>query len=1016
MNPLKKYFRIRKMIAVINRLSIRFLIGTFLVLASVNDSKAGNLSPWEIFVKDAYKFKINLQLKENLDLLSTKGELKPNYVFDLRNEYTKKFCEYNGLNCAACKDDINAKLIDFNVGDDIDPDVFFPKGHDNLLYVVLTDGRVSSVILLEYLAILDQNEELESLTEAELKNLNVKDVHKKFKELQSSNDFDIGDEDDLLLKYQYEQLIYDAFTESNIGSLSYLLHFKQYSEFYQHRNNTGNNEYKGSFISTYEVAGVDRTNSKTNSADLNYRIIFNSTTAFEKHSINYEFSNIQASCNSGFTKATELIVSEIEQGHLVRSTNKERDAYLSLLEEYNKESDTRTGAAGAYEFLYLNPKMYVDDTEGTEEIARYIYNNDIPENEINLIDAELKQLGIFESKAYLEALYNYYEELDYFIRIINEEISKTSVSTVSFSILGASYDRLEEQVFGDSRFREAYYTKLTETQKFGVFKIYCSQTAVSQIVSTLFNHPTPDVRHLKKIFATLEIDQGEEFGELAKKENLLIPAINWLTLANQSSLYGLKFETRIEALDHYLNEGIEDQSMFLLKNISPHEIEGLHNTLLREKRLKKLLEEANDWGIIDDGNQIKIQNIFIEQCQLRFKDKISSELGKTLVDPNRAIFYKGAINETDPFEFKILESKVNEEGSHICYRDGNLVWPIKISYEDWVCGDDPFSTWYVLFISETIPGSGFRKGELAVVPAVAMYSIINGEHNDNTRTAIRIGIDIASTIFSAGTLSGVTGFRRIFAISELFFSVADMGLLTFKKELIDYLGEENYNSMLLITGIGQLSGLGTINATKLFNSLSTKGNQLLASLKNIKNAPSALAAKIKTLIREIELAMGRLGVPIKNIQQAGSLFKVGDNIIGKVIQKVRPGTNGKIAVIGRRMPGHVEDVAAALKAEGKQVEIFSELDQKNNLFNIDGVNKSWDDIADDFKNTNGQYLTSNGKILDSELPKTMMYKANKIWVDKLKAQGYTVIDMGYPVGQNLQQSVFYNMELSNLFP
>jgi hypothetical protein len=151
-------------------------------------------------------------------------------------------------------------------------------------------------------------------------------------------------------------------------------------------------------------------------------------------------------------------------------------------------------------------------------------------------------------------------------------------------------------------------------------------------------------------------------------------------------------------------------------------------------------------------------------------------------------------------------------------------------------------------------------------------------------------------------------------------------------------------------------------------------------------------------------------------RKTGRVFKVGDNIIGKVVQKVRPGTNGKIAVIGRRMLGHVEDVAAALKAEGKQVEIFSELDQKNNLFNIDGVNKSWDDIADDFKNTNGQYQTSNGKILESELPKTMMYKANKIWVDKLKAQGYTVIDMGYPVGQSLPQSVFYNMELSNLFP
>jgi hypothetical protein len=45
-----------------------------------------------------------------------------------------------------------------------------------------------------------------------------------------------------------------------------------------------------------------------------------------------------------------------------------------------------------------------------------------------------------------------------------------------------------------------------------------------------------------------------------------------------------------------------------------------------------------------------------------------------------------------------------------------------------------------------------------------------------------------------------------------------------------------------------------------------------------------------------------------------------------------------------------------------------------------------------------------------------MYKANKIWADKLKTQSYTVIDIGYPTGQNLPQSVFYNMELSTLFP
>ncbi len=153
------------------------------------------------------------------------------------------------------------------------------------------------------------------------------------------------------------------------------------------------------------------------------------------------------------------------------------------------------------------------------------------------------------------------------------------------------------------------------------------------------------------------------------------------------------------------------------------------------------------------------------------------------------------------------------------------------------------------------------------------------------------------------------------------------------------------------------------------------------------------------------------------MQGAGKFFNVGDNIAGKVIQKVKVGTNGKVAIIGRKMLGYVEDVATTLRNEGKQVEIFSELDQKNNLFNIEGVNKSWQDIVEDFENKYSQYLTNDkGWILDSELPKTMMYKANKIWANKLKSQGYTVIDIGYPSGQNLPQSVFYNMELSDLFP
>lgn len=44
-----------------------------------------------------------------------------------------------------------------------------------------------------------------------------------------------------------------------------------------------------------------------------------------------------------------------------------------------------------------------------------------------------------------------------------------------------------------------------------------------------------------------------------------------------------------------------------------------------------------------------------------------------------------------------------------------------------------------------------------------------------------------------------------------------------------------------------------------------------------------------------------------------------------------------------------------------------------------------------------------------------MYKANKQWTQKLLNEGYTIIDMGYPKNQNLSPSVFYNIEVQNLF-
>uniref|UniRef100_UPI00404AA2C4 hypothetical protein n=1 Tax=Flavobacterium sp. TaxID=239 RepID=UPI00404AA2C4 len=68
-------------------------------------------------------------------------------------------------------------------------------------------------------------------------------------------------------------------------------------------------------------------------------------------------------------------------------------------------------------------------------------------------------------------------------------------------------------------------------------------------------------------------------------------------------------------------------------------------------------------------------------------------------------------------------------------------------------------------------------------------------------------------------------------------------------------------------------------------------------------------------------------IKIKVVQGAGSVFKVGDNIIGITVKQIRTGTNGKYAIIGRSMGNAeingVRNVYSELKGIQKlDVEIF----------------------------------------------------------------------------------------------
>jgi hypothetical protein len=61
-------------------------------------------------------------------------------------------------------------------------------------------------------------------------------------------------------------------------------------------------------------------------------------------------------------------------------------------------------------------------------------------------------------------------------------------------------------------------------------------------------------------------------------------------------------------------------------------------------------------------------------------------------------------------------------------------------------------------------------------------------------------------------------------------------------------------------------------------------------------------------------------------------------------------------------------------------------DQLDEIFDINGKSYTWADIENDFKI--GKYKKDHVTeyIPDSELPNTLMYKANKIWAEKLKSK------------------------------
>jgi hypothetical protein len=116
---------------------------------------------------------------------------------------------------------------------------------------------------------------------------------------------------------------------------------------------------------------------------------------------------------------------------------------------------------------------------------------------------------------------------------------------------------------------------------------------------------------------------------------------------------------------------------------------------------------------------------------------------------------------------------------------------------------------------------------------------------------------------------------------------------------------------------------------------------------------------------------------------------------GVKADRVRPGTNDKVAVIGRSMKKAVNPYADGLSGDGYNVETFEPSPE---------AQREWSLRCDEYP---------DGRIPNDEVPDTLSFQENQAWANKLADQGYTVVDVDNPSGETT--SPFYEMEKQTLF-
>jgi hypothetical protein len=119
---------------------------------------------------------------------------------------------------------------------------------------------------------------------------------------------------------------------------------------------------------------------------------------------------------------------------------------------------------------------------------------------------------------------------------------------------------------------------------------------------------------------------------------------------------------------------------------------------------------------------------------------------------------------------------------------------------------------------------------------------------------------------------------------------------------------------------------------------------------------------------------------------------------GVKADRIRPGTCGKVAVIGRSMDNAVGPYSKGLDGAGFKPEVFS-------------GDQIPPDALSEWNLLKKQYAPN--PIPEDIARSSEMFKANEAWAQKLADKGYTVVDVDNPGGQ--AASPFYEVEKQTLF-